>query len=153
MKTLNLTTVFLIFLFASCSTSNNDAIQEDTEGTNQSSTQIQNTAQTGTWRVTYYYDSDHEETSNYSGYSFSFNSDGSLVSVNGNTTVTGTWSVTNSSSGSSDDVHFNIFFAAPPAFEKLTDDWEIISTSSTKIELKDVSGGNGGTDFLTFMKN
>ena len=38
-------------------------------------------------------------------------------------------------------------------FEDLNDDWDFISQSSTKIELIDVSGGNGGTDYLTFEKN
>jgi hypothetical protein len=38
-------------------------------------------------------------------------------------------------------------------FEDLNDDWDIISRSSTKIELIDISGGNGGTDYLTFEKN
>ena len=30
------------------------------------------------------------------------------------------------------------------SFEDLNDDWDFISQSSTKIELIDVSGGNGG---------
>ena len=37
-------------------------------------------------------------------------------------------------------------------FEDLNDDWDIISQSSSKIELIDISGGNGGTDYLTFEK-
>jgi hypothetical protein len=54
---------------------------------------------------------------------------------------------------SSDDLDFNISFASPPDFEELSDDWDFISQSSSKIELIDVSGGNGGTDYLTFEKN
>jgi len=38
-------------------------------------------------------------------------------------------------------------------FEDLNDDWDFISQSATKVELIDVSGGNGGTDYLTFEKN
>nr|WP_315147929.1 hypothetical protein [uncultured Flavobacterium sp.] len=48
---------------------------------------------------------------------------------------------------------FNIAFASPATFLELTDDWEIIERTSTVIKLKDVSGGNGGTDYLTFTKN
>lgn len=44
-------------------------------------------------------------------------------------------------------------FTSPPDFEELTDDWDIISQTSSKIELIDISGGNGGTDYLTFQKN
>lgn len=45
-------------------------------------------------------------------------------------------------------------FSSPAVFaDELTDDWDIISYSATKIQLIDVSGGNGGTDYLTFEKN
>ena len=37
-------------------------------------------------------------------------------------------------------------------FEELSDDWDITSSSNTKIDLIDVSGGNGGTDTLIFEK-
>lgn len=116
---------------------------------------IVNAAASGSWRITYYYDSDHEETSNYTGYDFTFAANNILTAVNGSNTYTGAWSVTdsNSSSSSSDDIHFNILFTAPPFMQELSDDWEIISYSSTEIKLTDVSGGNGGVDFLTFTKN
>ncbi len=153
---IKLTLTFLLLGgFVSCSTSNDTNDDSSSNNSSENVTQIENTAESGTWRITYYYDSDHEETNNFTGYNFTFNSDGSLIAENGNSTVTGTWSVTGSNSGSSssDDNHFNIFFAAPPNFEKLSDDWEIVNSSSNKIELRDVSGGNGGTDYLTFTKN
>ncbi|TBN01411.1 hypothetical protein EYD45_13485, partial [Hyunsoonleella flava] len=100
-------------------------------------------------------DSGENETSDFTGYNFSFNSDGSLVATNGTDTLTGTWSVTDDSSSSDDDIDFNIFFPVPDTndFEDLNDDWDIISYTSTKIELIDISGGNGGTDNLIFEKN
>ncbi|GHC49678.1 hypothetical protein [Ulvibacter litoralis] len=121
--------------------------------------QVTTTASSGDWRITYFYDTDQDETGNYSGYSFTFNQDGTLVAVNESTTVTGTWSISDDSSSSDDDgnnssdLDFNIFFAAPDDFNELSDDWDIISVSENKIELIDVSGGNGGTDYLTFEKN
>ena len=147
------TVITLIFTTISCSTTDDNSIDDSPSGGNLTANQIEDTAQSGTWQITYFYDSDHEETSSFSGYNFTFNSGGSLKAVNGSNTVSGTWSITNSSSSSSDDHHFNIFFASPNDFEDLSDDWEIISTSDTKIKLTDVSGGNGGTDFLTFEKN
>ena len=117
-------------------------------------------AQSGTWRITNFNDSGQNETSDFNGYDFSFNADGSLVATNGSNSLTGTWSVTDDSnssddSSSDDDIDFNIFFPVPESndFEDLNDDWDIVSTSSTRIELMDVSGGNGGTDMLTFEKN
>lgn len=122
--------------------------------------QIQNTAESGTWRITNFVDSGQNETSDFTGYNFSFNADGSLVASNGSNTMTGTWSVTddsnsNDDSSSDDDIDFNIFFPVPDSnnFEDLNDDWDIVSTSSNTIELIDISGGNGGTDFLTFERN
>ncbi|WP_345277866.1 hypothetical protein [Litoribaculum gwangyangense] len=120
---------------------------------------IKNTVQSGSWEITSFFDSGVDETNHYIGYSFTFNSDGTLTASNGSETVNGTWSVTdddssNDDSVSSNDIDFNIFFSAPAMFnDDLTEDWEILDRSATKIELIHVSGGNGGTDTLTFEKN
>src|SRR5690606_11434577 len=148
--------ILVIFIYTglamSCDKDDNDNNQQQ----NTNVAQTINTAQSGNWKVTYFFDSDQNETNHFTGYVFTFNSNGSLVAVNGSATVTGTWSVTDSNSndddGGSGDTDFNIFFASPPDFEDLSDDWDIVSVSSSKIELTDVSGGNGGTDFLTFQK-
>lgn len=117
--------------------------------------QISDAAKSGTWRITNYNDSGQDETGDYTGYSFSFNENGTLIATNGTNTYNGTWSVSDDSSSDDDpdDIDFNIFFASPPNFEDLSDDWDIVSSSSSKIELIDISGGNGGTDLLTFEKN
>ncbi len=143
--------------------------KEDTPNTNSQDTsstssvdQVKQIAQSGDWQVTYFWDTDSDETNDFNGYTFRFNTDGTLTATNGSTTMNGTWSVedddsNSSSSGdsdSTDDDDFNIFFPVPDTndFEDLNDDWDIVSISNTKIELTDVSGGNGGTDFLTFEK-
>ena len=122
--------------------------------------EIVSTVQTGAWRITNFSDSGQNETSDFNGYDFTFNSDGSLVATNGSNTLTGTWSVTDDSnssddSSSDDDIDFNIFFSVPDTsdFEDLNDDWDVVTTSSTRIELIDISGGNGGVDMLTFERN
>lgn len=122
--------------------------------------EIENTAESGTWRITSFIDSGQDETSDFTGYEFTFNSNGSLVATNGSNTINGTWSVTNDSgsddsSNDDNDIDFNILFPVNDSnnFEDLNDDWDITSVSSTKIELIDISGGNGGTDLLTFEKN
>lgn len=70
-----------------------------------------------------------------------------------NNCTIGNFSEGSSSNGTSGDIDFNIFFASPADFAELSEDWDIISQSPTKIELKHISGGNGGTDLLTFEKN
>lgn len=120
--------------------------------------QIKTNVQSGTWRITSFIDSGIDETNHFTGYSFTFNANGTLTASNGSNTVSGIWSVTDSSnsnddSNSNSDIDFNIFFASPANFnDDLTEDWEIVTRTASKIELIHVSGGNGGTDTLTFVK-
>ncbi len=110
-------------------------------------------AKSGTWYISNYIDSGENETNDYNGYDFTFNDNGTLTATNGSTTIDGIWSVTVDSSSSNDgDIDFNISFSSPPNFEELSDDWEIVSISNSKIDLIDISGGNGATDLLTFQK-
>lgn len=116
--------------------------------------QVETSIQSGTWRITKFIDSGTDETSNYSGYNFTFTNSGSLSATNGTTSVAGTWSITDSNSDddSQSDLDFNINFTQAN-FIDLSDDWDFLSQSEIKIELTDVSGGGGGTDYLTFEKN
>jgi major membrane immunogen (membrane-anchored lipoprotein) len=137
----------LITACSSDDTMNNDASEIQA---------IKKTVQDGTWVITYFFDSDHEETNHFNGFSFTFGEDGTLTASNGIDTHLGDWSVksSNSSDDSNDesDVDFNVFFSAPSDFEELSDDWDILTLTLSKIELIDVSGGNSGTDYLTFEK-
>ncbi len=115
---------------------------------------VTNLATAGTWKITYFFD-ENDETTNFTGYNFTFGSDNVLTATNGTNTYTGTWSVTDSNSDDDNlnELHFNIAFSSPANFEDLTDDWNFVEKTETLMKLSDVSGGNGGTDFLTFEKN
>jgi hypothetical protein len=132
--------IFMLNVASMCSSDDNSS-----PSTNPST--VINTVTQGTWRITYFFDTDTNETSNYSGYNFTFNSDGSVVAVGNGLSITGTWSVVN------DDLDFNLLFTSPEIFADLSDDWDVLERTDTKIRLIDVSGGNGGTDYLTFEKN
>lgn len=108
--------------------------------------------QTGTWKITSFIDSGKDETYHFTSYSFDFQGGGVVTAVSSSNTVTGTWSVTSGSSSSSNN-KFNLNFGPDDPFEDLNDDWDIQENSSNKIKLIDVSGGNGGTDYLTFERN
>lgn len=143
-----------VVLFAGCE-SDEDPIQ----GNQADAAELRATAQAGQWRITYFFDTDSEETADYDGYVFTFSADGAVMAEKGEIAISGTWSITEDSDDSfddspdeSDDVDFNLFFSTPPDFEELSDDWDILEYSDTLIKLTDVSGGNGGTDFLTFEK-
>ena len=146
--------LFAVLLIAVSCDSNDDPADTQVDV---NAAELQSAAQDGQWRITYYFDSDKEETSDYAGYVFTFGADGTVTATNGTMEVAGTWSVTDSSSSDDDsfddsDVDFNLFFASPPNFEELTDDWDILEYSANRIRLIDVSGGDGSTDYLTFEK-
>lgn len=108
----------------------------------------------GTWRISLFSEDNDDHTSHFSSYTFTFKDDGTVTATNSNNTISGTWSVSKDKSNddSSSDVDFILTFPATDDFDELNDDWDILTQSSSKLELKDVSGGNGGTDLLTFEK-
>lgn len=117
-------------------------------------TVIQNNVQSGGWKITSFVDSGKDETQHFNGYTFTFATNGTLTATNGPQTHTGTWNIADSNSGddSPEDLDFNILFNLTNDFEDLNEDWQFISQSSSRIELIHISGGNGGTDYLTFEK-
>lgn len=144
------TSLLSVMLMVSCNDDDDDSPPNVTI-----EDQVENNVQKGTWRITKFIDSDEDETNNFAGYNFTFGDSGVLTASNGTNTYEGTWSITDSNSNddSPDDLDFNINFNLMNDFEDLNDDWDFISQSASKIELIDVSGGNGGTDYLTFQKN
>lgn len=154
MKTLRLipllAALFMLNVASMCSS------DDDNSNSSQDPTPVINTVNNGTWRITFFEDSGNNETNHFTGYNFTFGSGNVLTATNGTNTYTGTWSVTSDDSGDdspSNDLDFNIAFSAPADFTDLTEDWNIITYTSTKIQLVHVSGGNGGTDYVTFEKN
>jgi hypothetical protein len=150
---LGLVMLLSITLFAACSSDDNDENPDNS----QQIAQVQVIVESGTWRITNLNDSGQDETSDFAGYNFTFLSDGTLSATNGTTTQEGTWSLRSDSSSSDDDndIEFNIFFPVTDSniFDDLNDDWDIVSTSATRIELIDVGDSSADTDRLTFEKN
>lgn len=142
-----------IFMVISLTVSMVSCSKDDSSNPNNTSAnQTAEIAQSGDWEITYFFDTDKDETSNFRGYTFKFNGDGSLVATNGSTTVRGNWSVTNDSDSSGSDFNINFQVSDSSDFDDLNDDWDIIKVTDRLIELIDISGGNGGTDYLTFLK-
>jgi len=103
----------------------------------------------GTWKVSLFTDSGKDETAEFAGYSFIFNSGGTATATKSTVATTGSWSINSSSN------KFNLNFGVKSNTNKplgeLTDDWVIISSNSTEIKLKDDNEGSG--EVLTFSKN
>lgn len=145
MKTLILLLMLVgAFIITSCSKDDEDEMKTTT---NNITSTIEDSLLEANWHITYYWDTDKEETYHFTGYTFVFNDNNTLTATK-TTQVSGTWSVIN------DDNQDKLLldFGSVQPFEELNDDWHIKEWSDTKIQLEDVSGGNGGTDYLTFEK-
>ena len=145
---------------AACTSDDND--NDNPNDLSAQISEIENLASTGSWIVASYIDSGTDETNDYNGYQFTFNQNGTLIASNGANQVEGTWSITvddsndsndDSMDNSSDDIDFNIFFSSPEVFSELTDDWDPMSITNNRMELRDISGGDGSIDTLVFEKN
>ena len=83
------------------------------------------------WRVSWYYDSDKEETSNYARYTFEFSDGGVFTAFATSGNTSGTWSYDDSSK------KLNIAIGSSSPLSDLTDDWLITEHSDSVIKLKD----------------
>ncbi|MCG2419291.1 hypothetical protein K8089_09675 [Aequorivita sp. F47161] len=97
---------------------------------------------TGTWYVDYFFD-DYDETDNYAGYEFTFALGGTAQSVKSGVVVNGTWALV-------EDLKFDLFFGTNSPLDELDEDWEILEANANFIKLKNISGSDGSTDYLTF---
>lgn len=109
---------------------------------------VQNLIVTGSWRVTYYWDTNKDETSNFNDYSFVFEQTKNVSVTKNGLLISGTWNIINDDS----KVKLVLNFNAPTDFIEISDDWHVIERTNNRLKLQDVSGGNGGTDYLTFEK-
>ncbi len=101
----------------------------------------------GTWRITYFFDNE-DETSNYSGYNLTFNSNGTSVAIKNALNINGNWS----SFIDSGKLQLLLAFDGL-TLNEIEEDWQVKEFNATTIKLKHTSGGNGGNDFLTLTKN
>ena len=125
------------------------ACEKDKSTTDPSNSSTSEIVGQGTWKVTLYNDSGNEETQNFAGYNFTFDSNGTIAAVKNASTVNGTWNT-----GVDDSQNKLILdFGSTVQFSELNEDWVILEKTASKIRLEHVSGGNGGTDLLTFEKN
>lgn len=149
MKKLKLTAilacVFMVNVASMCSSDDNSS----SSSSSVSAAQVAQTVANGQWAVTRYNENGTNQTSDFSGYVFTFAANGDLTAVNGSTTQSGTWRTYRDSGSTKMELTFG---ATSGSFESITDDWNVLSSTATKVELKHTSGGDGSIDYLTFEK-
>lgn len=103
----------------------------------------------GTWKVHLYMNDTKDETSKYSSYVFTFNSNGSMTAVNGAVTTTGTWTETIDSGKTKFTLKWN-GGGIPVLLLQIEEDWQLKTKTATMIELTNVTGVNN--DEIHFQK-
>ncbi|MFP4846260.1 hypothetical protein [Winogradskyella sp. PE311] len=112
-------------------------------------TALVNALTNGDWYVTYFFD-DTDETADFADYTFNFASDNTATAMDMSGTTNGSWSTT---SGDDTELGLNLNFGTGIPLDELADDWDVLEVTNDIIRLKDVSGGDGSEDFLTFERN
>jgi len=133
-----------IVVFASCS-SDDDSGNVNTNEFEQ----IKTTLTQGEWMVSKLIDGQSDHTIEFESFVFTFREDGTVLAQNDLFTENGNWAYDNSSSSSEELV---LQFSETTPFDEINDDWDIVSVTNSKVELSDVSGGNGDVELLTFTK-
>ena len=110
-----------------------------------------NTLMAGDWVVTQYLDDGSDQTSEYEGYDFTFGPQGELtVRTNMDPLKSGIWRVIRDSEEEL-KVYLNLGDDGDD-FSELTDDWELVSISETRVELRDMDDDNDNEDMLVFER-
>jgi hypothetical protein len=117
---------------------------DDSSATTDLSATVKKEIITDTWMIGSYIDKGKNETSNYTGYSFTFSDNGILTANVSGTSFTGTWSIGSDHSGSDDSGHDSgddskliLSITGNYQMDELTDDFQIVSISENEIVLKD----------------
>ncbi|MBL0049806.1 MAG: hypothetical protein IPP32_17125 [Bacteroidetes bacterium] len=104
--------------------------------------------QSGKWAVTFFSEDGVDHTNYFSNYLFEFSNSGVVSATKNTNTVSGTWQT-----GTDDSqVKFILLFNSISPFEDIEEDWHVLEQSSSQLKLEHISGGNGGTKYLTFAK-
>ncbi|WGH74904.1 hypothetical protein P8625_12580 [Tenacibaculum tangerinum] len=105
------------------------------------------TATNSEWYIEKYLDNTIDETTNFEGYTFLFQTSGIVKAISSTTTDAGMWKSLTSSS------KFYLEFTSNEVLQELNDDqWEVISISASQVKLQALSNSGTETDTLIFVK-
>jgi hypothetical protein len=101
----------------------------------------------GTWRVTHFSERTTNETDDFNGYTFTFQSNGKVQASKNGVIKEGNWS----ESTTKLIIDLGIKTDANKPLGELSDDWVIVSKTATKINLTD--DNSSSNELLEFTKN
>ncbi len=155
MKSQILVLAILIGLLSSCQSTpsvviDDSTVASDKKGKNNPTSinwnSLNSTPIAGKWIVTLYQEDFSIKTTNYAGFVFEFAANNTLTASKSTSSTLGKWGY------GTDDSKKKIImnFSTVKPLSELSEDWVILEQTSTKLRLQHVSGGNGGTDIVTF---
>ena len=101
----------------------------------------------GKWKIVLFNDNGAVETSNYSGYEFTFNTNGSVSAVKNGSTVTGNWNA-----GTDESLNkLTLNFPLLSPLTELNEQWTFLEKSYSVFKLEHINS-EGQTEVVTFQK-
>lgn len=110
------------------------ACKKDKDGT--ASASLSSVITQGSWMIHYYFDN-KDETSTFSGYTFTFSANNTLTLKNGAESYTGSWQEVTENGKKKLMIQVNTI----NFIQKLNDDWDVKSYNTTFVELNDDNAG------------
>lgn len=117
--------------------------KKDTPGT------VASSVTNGTWRVSHFSERSTNKSSDFSGYTFTFQSNGKVLAAKNGVIKEGNWSESTSSQKLVIDLGVKSDVNKP--LGELTNDWIIVTKTETKINLAD--DNTSSNELLEFTKN
>jgi hypothetical protein len=101
----------------------------------------------GLWEITKFMD-EKDETAIFDGYIFDFLENGVVEASKDGQGYRGEWATY----GDDGTLELELFFGDEYPLAEIVDDWDIIEFNGNIIKLKDISGGDGSVEYLTFER-
>lgn len=102
----------------------------------------------GTWRVSYFFKNNMEQTNDFTPYEITFYPNETMQVVGNGNTVDGIWTI--NASGSERKLEFEL---DGNSLIRLEEKWKVVEYSETLVKLRLVGEGNGGNNYLYLAKN
>ncbi len=101
----------------------------------------------GLWEITKFMD-EEDETAIFNGFVFDFLENGIVEASKNGQGYRGEWTTY----GDDGTLELELFFGDEYPLAEIVDDWDIIEFDGNIIKLKDISGGDGSVEYLTFER-
>jgi hypothetical protein len=115
---------------------------------------VGNRLREGNWRITNFTHQSINKTANYTGVIFDFDALSVVLNNTQTLPVAGSWGITDEGFEGQPELVFNMALTSvEPRFIAISDDWDIIESTVSKLRLKDENIESSTIDYLTFEKN